>query len=81
MDSKGASDYKAYQNYVKICEEEAPALTGIEFDTLDRQGRPSLDFGFRQGSGWTFGELRKKLLLFMVPTFTDYRALLYGQSA
>ncbi|KAL9120101.1 MAG: hypothetical protein Q9187_003345 [Circinaria calcarea] len=47
---------KVYENvdrYIKICEEEARVLTGIEFCTWDPKGRPTLDFRFQEGKGWT----------------------------
>ncbi|MCJ1422585.1 hypothetical protein MMC29_000465 [Sticta canariensis] len=50
-----------YQTYKRLCEEEVLALTGIKFDTWDPEGSPpSLDFHFREGSGWSFELYREK---------------------
>ncbi len=57
--------------YEELCEKDVLALTGIEFDTWDRErSPPSLDFHFREGNGWTFGGFRNKSLLFPE---TDFR--------
>lgn len=67
--------------YVKICGEEVRTITGIEFDAHDQKGRPSLDFHFRQDSGWTSGESTNQAFVLRVMTFTDYSTLLHDQSA
>lgn len=67
MESKPACvDWKTYE---KLCEEEVLKLTGIKFRTKDGKDRPILEFDFREGSGWSFGELRKQALALCVDDF------------
>ena len=69
------------EEYERICKDEVLAITGIEFSAQDQQGRPSLDFHFHQGSGWTFGESQNEAFALRVMNFTDHSMLLHDQSA
>ena len=69
------------EEYRQICKAEVQAITGIEFNAQDQQGRPSLDFHFQQGSGWTFGESMNEAPILSVMAFTDHSTLLHDQSA
>lgn len=57
---------ESIEKYVQLCEDEARELTGLEFSAADDHGRPSLNFHFREGKGWTYGEPMPNRTLFSV---------------